>query len=146
VTNVPIDKTNLTNFQRIFSNEKDLTQTANGNGHRDPQPSSVFEVVHSIASGDTANIGLINQQDIINGNISSQHQQQSLVSTAIVCNPLLLTLPSYDQPIVNGSCNGNFHSSSNSISLNDGGFNSNMHINRMFGDTHDLVNIFFNDS
>jgi hypothetical protein len=41
----------------------------------------------------------------------------------------------------NGSCNGNNHSSSHSTSLTEGEFNSSMHINRMFDETSENVNI-----
>lgn len=42
--------------------------------------------------------------------------------------------------MINGSCNGICHSSSNSNSLTEGGFNSSMHINRMFDDASELIN------
>ena len=43
--------------------------------------------------------------------------------------------------MTNGSFNGNFHGSSSSNSFTDGGFNSSMHIKRMFNETPDIVNI-----
>lgn len=129
-----MDKTNLTNFQRIFLNEKNLTQI----GHRDAQTSaSVFEVIHALATtNDTINTIDMHQPNHhhhhSNGNLPSE--QTGPASTNLVCNPLLLNIPSYDPPIGNGSCNGNFHSSSTTNSLTEGGFNSSMHINRIFDD------------
>jgi hypothetical protein len=54
----------------------------------------------------------------------------------------LLSQPSDDQPNGNAPNNGNCDTSTTSNSLNEGVFNSNMHINRMFGDAHDHVNLF----
>ncbi len=89
--------------------------------------------------GDTINTIEINQQQITNPNGTIPLEQHA--SSAIVCNPLLLSIPAYDQTIGNGSFNGNHHSSSNSTSLTDGGFSSSMHINRMFDDAEENVNI-----
>jgi hypothetical protein len=145
VTNIPIDKTNLTNFQRIYLDEKGLTQTANGIGHRNTQTSSsVFEVIHSLAMGDSVNTVETNQQKTVSQNGHIPFEQQTALSAAVVCNPLLLSIPSYEQSPANGSCNGNYRSSSNNSSgSTDGGFNSSMHINRMFDEAQEHVNIFF---
>lgn len=132
-----MDKTNLTNFQRIFLNEKNFTQI----GHRDAQTSaSVFEVIHALATtNDTINTIDMHQPNHPNGNLPSE--QNGPASTNLVCNPLLLNIPSYDPPIGNGSCNGNFHSSSTTNSLTENGFNSSMHINRMFDDDDTSVHV-----
>ncbi|CAF0795370.1 unnamed protein product [Adineta ricciae] len=136
VTNVPIDKTNLTNFQRIFQNEKDLAQTANGIGHRDTQTSSsVFEVIHSLSPVDTIKPTESNQEYPVHANGQLPSEQHDALTASVICNPLLLSIPAYDQINGNGSVNGNLRtSSSNSTNLTDGGFNSSMHINRMFDD------------
>jgi hypothetical protein len=141
---VPIDKNNLTNFQRIFRNEKDITQhvtqTTNGISPTDDQTSSsVFNVIHSV--GTDEQIDASKQQE------TNVHEDYSLKkcspsAAAIICNPLLLSQPSDDQPNVNAPNNGNCDTSTTSNSLNEGVFNSNMHINRMFGDAHDHVNLF----
>jgi hypothetical protein len=139
MTNVPIDKNNLTNFQRIFRTEKDIThhvtQTTNENSLTNDRPSSsVFNVIHSL---DTSEQSDSNKQE---ENPSSEKHAPS--TTTIACNPLLLTLPSYEQSNANVSNIENCNTSSTSNSLNEGGFNSSMHINRIFDDTHDHVNIF----
>jgi hypothetical protein len=137
-----MNKTNLTDFQRIFLNEKDLTQTTNGIDHRNTQTSSsVFEVIHSLGVGDSINNVEANQQQNIKPNGIIPLESQPSVTTALACNPLLLTMPHYDQSIGNGSFNGNCNSSSNSTNLTDGGFNSSMYINRMFDDAEEHVNI-----
>jgi len=133
VTNVPIDKNNLTNFQRIFRTEKDIThhvtQTTNENSITNDQPSSsVFNVIHSLDKSEQSN--------------SNNQEENQSSATTIACNPLLLTLPSYEQSNANVSNIENCNTSSTSNSLNEGGFNSSMHINRIFDDTHDHVNIF----
>ncbi|CAF1310553.1 unnamed protein product [Adineta steineri] len=132
VTDVPIDKTNLTNFQRIFHNENDLAETADGLGQRNTQTSSsVFEVIHSLQAGDSIDT---NQRRSTSPNGHLSEQRTSSVST-IVCNPLLLSIPNYEQAIGNGSSSGNYRSSnSTSTGLIESGFNSSMHINRMFDD------------
>ncbi|CAF2496327.1 unnamed protein product [Rotaria sp. Silwood2] len=135
ITNIPIDKTNLTNFQRIFRNEKDLTRTANGIGHRNTQTSSsVFEAIHSLGTGDTINTIEINPDQIIHANGHISFEQQTPSSKTIIYNPLLLSIPSCDETVGNGICNGNYHNLTNS---KDTGFNSSMHIDRMFDDAED---------
>lgn len=144
ITNVPIDKTNLTNFQRIFLNEKDLTRTEHGIDHRNTQTSSsVFEVVHSLAIGDTINnVGSSQEKvDCFDGNISCG--RQSCSSKAVIYNPLLLSIPSYDEAMANKACSGYYQNLSNLTSLKDGGFNSSMHIDKMFDDAQEHVNILF---
>ncbi|CAF3899413.1 unnamed protein product [Rotaria sordida] len=136
ITDTPIDKTNLTNFQRIFRNEKDLTQTAaNGIGHRNTQTSSsVFEVIHSLGTCDTINTIEINQEQNMNVNEHIPFEQQIPSMKTFICNPLLLSIPSCDETMENRICNGNYHNSTN---LSDAGFNSSMHIDRMFDDVQD---------
>jgi hypothetical protein len=132
VTNILIDKNNLTNFQRIFRNEKDLKQT---NPQLNvPPTSSVFDAIHSLNPTDQ------NNQQETNDHSSKQRASSA---TEIASNPLLLSQPSYEQPKGNGSVNGNCNTSSKSNSLNEGVFHSSMHINRMFDDTHEHVNIIF---
>ncbi|CAF4146405.1 unnamed protein product [Rotaria socialis] len=143
ITSVPIDKTNLTDFQRIFLNEKDLRRTANGIDHRNTQTSSsVFEVVHSITIGDTMDKIEKNQEQTVNIDGSIQFEQPKCSSKTIMYNPLLLSIQSYDETMANGSYNGNYHNFSNLTSLKDGGFNSSMNIDRMFDDAQEHVNIF----
>jgi len=132
VTNILIDKNNLTNFQRIFRNEKDLKQT--NPQLNAPPTSSVFDVIHSL------NVPDQNNQPETNDHSSKQRPSSA---TEIASNPLLLSQPSYEQPKGNDSVNGNCNTSSKSNSLNEGAFNSSMHINRMFDDTHEHVNIIF---
>jgi hypothetical protein len=98
--------------------------------------SSVFEVINSLNPGDQIDS---NTHQETNDNSSEKRPSSA---TTFACNPLLLSLPSYEQPKTNGSTNGNCNTSSNSNSLNEGVFNSSMHINRMFDDTHEHVNIF----
>ncbi|CAF2182887.1 unnamed protein product [Rotaria magnacalcarata] len=138
ITSVPIDKTNLTDFQRIFLNEKDLRRTVNGIDHRNTQTSSsVFEVIHSITIGDTTDtIEKYQEQSVsINGNI--QFEQPKCSSKTVIYNPLLLSIQSYDETMANGSYNGNYHNFSNLTSLKDDGFNSSMNIDRMFDDAQE---------
>ncbi|CAM2712473.1 unnamed protein product [Rotaria socialis] len=138
ITSVPIDKTNLTDFQRIFLNEKDLRRTANGIDHRNTQTSSsVFEVVHSITIGDTMDKIEKNQEQTVNIDGSIQFEQPKCSSKTIMYNPLLLSIQSYDETMANGSYNGNYHNFSNLTSLKDGGFNSSMNIDRMFDDAQE---------
>lgn len=141
MTHVPIDKTNLTNFQRIFLNEKGLTRPTNGDiGHQNTQTSSsVFEVIHSISPTDTLLPPAPSDSQPVNHTIDPHSLSPSMTATAaaVLCNPLLLSVPSYTQMGGNGSCNGISHSSSNSTNLTENGFNSSMHINRMFDDEQD---------
>ncbi len=130
VLNMPIDKNNLTNFQRIFRNEKDLKQTNPQSNV--PPTSSVFDAIHSLNPTDQNN-----QQET--NNYSAEQRPSS--ATEIASNPLLLSQPSYEQSKGNGSVNGNCNTSSKTNRLNEGVFNSSMHINRMFDDTHEHVNI-----
>ena len=132
---------NLTNFQRIFLTEKDLTQTAGRIGHRNTQTSSssVFEVIHSLATVDTANIIEINQKESVSPSGSIPSEQQRTSSTTIVYNPLLLSIPGYDETFGNGSYNGNNHNLTSLTGLTDGGFDSSMHIDRIFDDAQGQV-------
>ncbi|CAF4395917.1 unnamed protein product, partial [Rotaria sp. Silwood2] len=138
VTNVRIDKNNLTNFQRIFLNEQDIihhvTQTKNGNTDINNQPSSlVFEHIHSIDADKHDNS---NKQQEINshGNDSSEKHEQS--SIAMACNPLLVSLLSDQSNNEKHSSKQNCNSSNTSLSSNDIS-NSMMNINQMFDDTND---------
>lgn len=145
VTHVPIDKTNLTNFQRIFFNKKGLSQPSNGIGHQNTQTSaSVFEAIHSISPTKS------NPQCIIHSNgdlldvhsaVTSSSITQPTVASAVLCNPILLTIPSYNQTTNNGSCNGIAYSSSDSTNLTENGFDSSMYINRIFDDEHEHDNL-----
>ncbi|UJR29040.1 hypothetical protein I4U23_010255 [Adineta vaga] len=123
ITNVSIDKNNLTNFQRIFRDVKDipeyLRQKTNDSTDSNVQSgllstaSNVFNVIHSLDSND---------RDKVKGSRSA---------SAIVCNPLLLSQQSDTSP------NGNDNHSSVSNSLNEGTSNSTMNINKIFDDTND---------
>ena len=67
---------------------------------------------------------------------------QSIAGVApIACNPLLLSIPNYEHTAANVSANGHCQSSSGSTSLYDSEFQSSMHINRMFDEAHEHVNI-----
>ncbi|CAF0715508.1 unnamed protein product [Adineta steineri] len=140
VTNIPIDKNNLTNFQRVFRNIKDIprhpTQITNGNPDANGEPSSpsVFNAINSLNIDEKTNVN--EQQEFTNTDKNSLEKHVQLV-TAMMCNPLLLSQPSDDQPNGNALNNGNCNTSSTSNSLNEGVFNSNMHINRMFDDAHE---------
>lgn len=127
-TNVPIDKSNLTNFQRVFRNEKDMkqqvSQTTNENSLANSPPTpSVFNAIHSL--------------DVPEKTASNNLQEKHSLTAAIACNPLLLSITSYEQPTGNMT---NCNRSSGSNSLSEGVLNSTMHINRMFDGIHNQVN------
>lgn len=113
-------------------NEKDLTQNANGHVYETGRPSaSVFEVIHSLASGDMATMAESNQQNLLD--------QPTGGTASIACNPLLLSIPNYDQTTGGMSANDVCHVSSGATSLNDSEFHSSMHINRMFDEANEYV-------
>lgn len=115
-----IDKNNLTNFQRIFRNEKEVKQqTANGNSLPTTDPiSSVFNAIHSLELPD---------------------QSPSKGGSAIVCNPLLLGSLSHDEAKGNTSTTNNRNNSSVSDSLNEKVSNTSIHIDQIFTDPNDQV-------
>ncbi|CAF4175729.1 unnamed protein product, partial [Rotaria magnacalcarata] len=95
-TNVPINKSNLTNFQSIFLNEKYILhhtkQTAKENTNTyDPSSLSVFEKLDSsdIDNHDNSNK---QEQTSSHGDHSSEKHQPSIAT--IACNPILLNLSS----------------------------------------------------
>ncbi|CAF3559830.1 unnamed protein product, partial [Rotaria sordida] len=139
VTNVRIDKNNLTNFQRIFHNEKDIihhvTQTKNENTNINNQSSSfIFENIHSLDRDKHDNLNK-QQETNIHENDSLEQQQQS--STAIVCNPLLVNVHSNASNKKIRSNRQNCNNSNRSSSSNEGIANSFMDMNQMFGDTNE---------
>jgi hypothetical protein len=131
VTNVPIDKNNLTNFQRIFRNEKEITQTKNENSLTDGQPSSlIFNAIHSLDKPISIDTHKQDEKYLQENQLSDKRVRST---TAIACNPLLLTLPSYEPPNADASNMENCNTST--PSLNQGVFDT------MFDDSHDHVNI-----
>lgn len=143
MTNVPIDKTNLTNFQRIFLHEKDFeNSTTNGNPFETAHSSrSVFEVIHELGAGDLTPMTEVDPSRQTNSTRETNLLQPLTATIPIVCNPLLLTIPGYDQTSGNAYSAGTNQCSSASTSLYGGEFNSSMHINRMFDEGHEHVRI-----
>ncbi|CAF1087234.1 unnamed protein product [Rotaria sp. Silwood1] len=145
VTNVRIDKNNLTNFQRVFLNEKDLihhvTQTKNTNTNTDTdinnQSSSsfIFENIHSL---DVDKHDNSNEQQEINSPTDDSTEKHMQSPTAIGCNPLLVNV--CDSESNNKSrANKQSHNSRNSCSSNEVS-DSMMNINQMFGGTNENTN------
>ncbi|CAF1050788.1 unnamed protein product [Adineta ricciae] len=139
ITNVPIDKNNLTNFQRIFRNEKDIpkytTQATTDNPITPDQPttsaaSSVFKAVHSLN---------VNKSTTLKEPDNSK-RKHSQTASAIVCNPLLLSQISDDSPTGNPLNLAGDQRSSMSNSLTDGTSNSNMNINQIFNNSNERTN------
>lgn len=79
------------------------------------------------------------QVQLSNGNVSLEQNQPT---SAIVYNPLLLSIPTNDQMNGNGSSNRIHRNSSDSTNLTECGFNSSMHINVMFDDVDEPVRYF----
>lgn len=128
MTNVPIEKTNLTNFQRIFLNEKSHDSPTQG---RVRPEASVFEVIHSIEPTEDGPIDNLTETKDFHVNLEQNLSAQS-APLPVVCNPLLLTVPSYDPTRAHLASMTNRQCSSTSTSLCEGEFNSSMHINRIF--------------
>jgi hypothetical protein len=145
ITSVRIDKNNLTNYQRIFRNEKDIRQHMKQTTNEAPQTnggpssSSVFNVVHSLDTDDKMDA---NKQQTTNVQGESSSKECLPAATAMACNPLLLSQQSDDQPNGNAPNNENNNISSTSNSLNEGSVQSNLNINRIFDDANEHVNIF----
>jgi len=139
VTDIPIDKTNLTNFQRIFLHEKDFeNSTTNGNPFETAHSSrSVFEVIHELGAGDLTPMTEVDSSRQTNSTRETNLLQPLTATIPMVCNPLLLTIPGYDQTSANAYSAGTNQCSSASPSLYGGEFNSSMHINRMFDEGHE---------
>lgn len=125
---MPIDKNNLTNFQQIFRNEKEVKQQiSNGNTPTTTDPtSSVFNAVHSLEVSEQPH------------SKSSKNNKPSL-STAIACNPLLLSSLSHEPIKSNTSTTNNRNNSSVSDSLNEKISNTSIHIDQIFTDPNDQV-------
>ena len=142
MTNVSIDKTNLTNFQRIFLHEKDMDQSANGNPFETAHSSrSVFEVIHALGSGDMTPMTEVDPSKGTTAGRDTNLLQSLTAAIPIVCNPLLLTIPGYEQASGNAYSAGTNQCSSASTSLYGGEFNSSMHINRMFDEGQEHVRV-----
>jgi hypothetical protein len=131
MTNIPIDKNNLTNFQRIFRNEKDIKQQVSQVTNEIsvvnvPPTPSVFNAIHSL--------------DVPENIASINLQRKTPLTAGFACNPLLLSITSYEQSSINASNMATCNTSSASNSLNEEGSNLNIHINQMFDGAHDQVN------
>ena len=118
-----IDKSNLTNFQRIFHNEHDLAklvaQVATGNltvpSHQET-PSSVFEAIHALEPNDR----------------TSKH----LGIGSVICNPLLLAR--HEQNQSNADHLDQLSDRASTVST-AAGSNASMHIKDIFNDGNDHV-------
>ena len=134
-----MEKTNLTNFQRIFLDEKNASCTTDRNSYENGhQTASVFEVIHSLAPADVATMNDVNKSDHTLVQLKDFTGSTS-APIPTVCNPLLLAIPSFDQTMRHGFSYDSHKLSDASHSLYEREFNSSMHINRMFDEIHEQV-------
>lgn len=140
---MPIDKSNLSNFQPICLNVKSITNRVKQIKPEVISPISPllpfsFDKIHSIDADKRENS---REEQQTNVHVDCSLVKQQSLSTAIVSNPLFLNTSENYTNNKDDSNKQAFMSSNTLSNSNEEGSNSIMDINRMFGDANENVNI-----